>query len=65
MPHVPDFVDECTVQLFKEFDKEKLIFTTKVMKDLLGHKVESVSDTERVCFQLAERRPVHLQSTVI
>ena len=50
-----DFVDECTVQLLKEFDGKKLIFTTKMMKDLLGHKVERVSDTERACCQLAER----------
>ena len=55
MPHVPDLVDECTVQLLKEFDGQKLIFTTKVMKDLLGHKVARVSDTERACRQLAER----------
>jgi len=48
--HVP-----CTVPLLKEFDGQKLIFTTKVMKDLLGHKVERVSDTERACCQLAER----------
>ena len=55
VPHGPDLVDECTVQLLKEFDGKKLIFTTEVMKDLLGHKVERVSDTERVCCQLAER----------
>ena len=52
---MPDLVDECTVPLLKEFDGQKLIFTTKVMKDLLGHKVERVSDTERACCQLAER----------
>ena len=30
------------------------------MKDLLDHKVERVSDTERACCQLAERREVHV-----
>ena len=39
VPHVLDLVDECTVRFFQEFVGKKLIFTTKVMKDLLGHKV--------------------------
>ena len=52
---MPDLVDECTVRLLKELDGKKLIFTTKVMKDLLGHKVAMVSDTERVFCQLAEK----------
>ena len=55
MPHVLDIVDECTVQLLQEFDGKKLILTTKVMKDLLGYKVERVSDTVRVCCQFAKR----------
>ena len=78
---MPDLVDECAVQLLKELDGKKVVFTNErwgwilltmrsksaedlkgaleqvitFMKDVLGHKVESVSGTEHVCCQFAER----------
>ena len=78
MPHL---LEECSVQLLKKFDGQKLIFVNEwwslvlltmrsksaedlkgaleqvitFMKDVLGHMIERVSDTEHVWCQLAER----------